>query len=79
VVNLGKHTRQKRRKSYQELRDEVTQMKSAASPDARRFLNVVANWAVGVAGPLNSLRALESLLQELSLAPNAFKKERAGS
>ena len=64
TAKIGKVAHAPAHKKHRQLGAELTQMRTAASNNARRLLNVVANWALGSAGPVESLRAIEAIVRD---------------
>jgi len=64
--NIGAHGIRQRLKSRAELREELSQMKDASTPDVRRLLAVFGNWALGAVDKHNCLAAIEQLVRELT-------------
>jgi hypothetical protein len=52
-------------KSCRRLQQDLEEMKSSASPEARRVLNILGNWVRNNSSALSILAAIEALLSEL--------------
>jgi hypothetical protein len=58
-------------KSRRRLREDLGNMKSCASPEARRILNTVGNWMFGSVSDASCIEAVENVLQEIKGASTA--------
>ncbi len=68
--SIGKTRRGARSERPAELRPELLEMKGAAFVQARRLLNIVANWATGSASPEGCLIAIKADVREPRSAPD---------
>lgn len=68
---IGKRATRPRAKSLTDLRMGLDEMRSLASPDARRILNVFGHWAFGQGTTSDCLEALEKIVQGRSEACGA--------
>ena len=62
VAKIGCGRAPSRLKRRDEIRSELAAMKEQASPEVRRLLNIVGNWALGSAGPAESVAAMERVV-----------------
>jgi len=65
VAGIGKHSHPSARKSLKSLQEDLELMKSTASPEVRRVLNVFANWAFRAATREDCMLAMKRILKDL--------------
>lgn len=67
--DIGKRNQAARSKSLRQLRADLDAMKADASPEARRLLTILGNWAVGPAGHTDCLCAIERAIKDWTGEP----------
>jgi len=65
VAGIGKHGHPSARKSLKSLQEDLESLKSTASPEARRLLNIFGNWAFRAATREECMLAMERILKDL--------------
>jgi hypothetical protein len=64
TAGIGQGGSRRRSKSRTDLQTELASMKERSSPEIRRLLNIIGNWAFGRATAEASLEALERVAEE---------------
>ena len=62
VDKIGRHRAISRLKRRDDIRAELAAMKDHASPELRRLLNIVGNWVLGTATPVECVAAMEHVV-----------------
>jgi hypothetical protein len=62
---IGQDRVGRRTKTRAELRRDLAEMKEHSSPEARRLLNIITNWAIGSANATECLGAIECAIREV--------------
>jgi len=72
TANIGRRSSRPKSKSRRDLQAELTAMKERSSPQIRRLLNIVGNWALGRASAEACLEALERVHADWGRSPSPF-------
>ena len=72
TANIGHRGSRPKSKSRRDLEADLAAMKARSSPQIRRLLNIVGNWALGRATAEACLEALERVLDDRGKSPTPF-------